>query len=33
LNVPIIIESTFEDVDSSAGVEKEFDYIIDNLEN
>jgi hypothetical protein len=31
LNVPIIIESTFELSDGTEGVKKEFDYIIENL--
>lgn len=32
LDVPIIIESTFEETDGTAGVGKEFNYIIKNLE-
>jgi hypothetical protein len=31
LNVPIIIESTFEDIDGTEGVEKELEYIVKNL--
>lgn len=32
LDVPIIIESTFEETDGMAGVSKEFNYIMKNLE-
>ena len=31
LNVPIIIESIFEESDGIEGVKKEFDYILSNL--
>jgi hypothetical protein len=31
LDVPIIIESTFEKSDGEEGVKKEFDYIVENL--
>jgi len=31
LNVPIIIESIFEESDGVDGVKKEFDYILMNL--
>lgn len=31
LDVPVIIESVFEESDGAAGVAREFDYIMDNL--